>query len=308
MTIPRPQTAFMLHRCFIALVLFTPALAACSAFGGSAPTASALPTAVPSITPSPTITPTATPLACLTQAGQVISSELDTTTPPQQFLIYLPPCYDQMPDERYPVLYLLHGQTYQDDQWVRLGANIAADNLIHTGQAPPFLLVFPDDRYWNLPPGDFFGDRLINNVIPYVDQNYRTLADREHRALGGLSRGGGWAIHLLLTHYELFGTIGLHSPAIFPDDAAILQRLVAAMPPDGWPRLWIDAGDHDSELGNARLFEGLLTSYEVPHEWRMYTGDHTNSYWQAHVTEYLQWYAEGFQAQEAPAPDATATP
>ena len=117
------------------------------------------------------------------------------TKPSQQFIVYLPPCYDQMTDERYPVLYLLHGQTYTDDQWVNLGAPAAADKLIHAGDAPPFIIVFPDDRYWNLPPGDGFGDRLIHVIIPFIDQNYRTLTDRDHRALGGLSRGGGWAVH-----------------------------------------------------------------------------------------------------------------
>ncbi len=256
------------------------------------PTATQMPTAT--ITPSPTMVPTATPLTCLTGSGRVESRALDSTNPAQEFLIYLPPCYQQKSDERYPVLYLLHGQTYTDDQWVRLGAPSAADDLIHSGEVPPFIMVFPDDRYWNLPPGGGFGDRLINLLIPFVDENYRTLADRDHRALGGLSRGGGWAIHLALGHYDLFGTIGLHSPVIFDEDGAMLQQLVRAVPSNSWPRLWLDAGDRDGELGDVRRFEGLLTAYEVAHEWRLYTGDHTEPYWHAHIVEYLQWYAGGW--------------
>ena len=111
-------------------------------------------------------------------------------------MIYLPPCYDVQTDEKYPVLYLLHGQTYVDDEWVRLGAPSVADDLIHSGRAVPFIMVFPDDRYWNVAAGGGFGDRLINALIPYIDRNYRTLADRQHRALGGLSRGGGWTVEL----------------------------------------------------------------------------------------------------------------
>ncbi len=227
--------------------------------------------------------------------------------PPQQFVVYLPPCYDQEMDRRYPVLYLLHGQTSTDTQWVDLGAPEAADDLIRSGTAAPFIMVFPDDRYWNLSAGSGFGDRLIHEIIPYIDQNFRTLTDRYDRALGGLSRGGGWSIHVLLTRYDLFGSIGLHSPVIFDDDNAILQRLVAAVPANAWPRLWLDAGDRDGGLGQVETFESLLTAYEVPHEWHMYTGDHTNPYWQAHVSEYLQWYADGFAAVLSQDPNATAT-
>jgi enterochelin esterase-like enzyme len=299
----------MTHIRLIALSSFLLGLSACAVSQpASTPTASPLPSATSSVTPSPTVVPSATPLTCLSQPGQVISRAIQTEKPPQEFLIYLPPCYDQNTDQRYPVLYLLHGQTYMDDQWVKLGAPVAADNLIHSGEASPFIIVFPDDRYWNLPPGDSFGSRLIGDILPFVDQNYRTLADRSHRALGGLSRGGGWSVHFLLTRYDLFGTIGLHSPVIFNDDAAVLERLVAAVPSASWPRLWMDAGDADGDLGKIKAFETLLTVYQVPHEWRMYTGDHTDPYWHAHVTEYLQWYVEGFKVGDSPAADATPTP
>lgn len=281
------------------LILFFSGLSACSAPSQANPTPNAFPTlsvtVTPTLTPSPV--PTATLLTCLSQPGRVDSGVVETTKPPQQFLIYLPPCYDQKTDQRYPVLYLLHGQTYTDDEWVRLGAPTAADNLIHSGAAEPFIIVFPDDRYWNLDAGAAFGDRLINALIPYIDQHYRTLTDREHRALGGLSRGGGWTVRLGLTHYELFGTLGFHSPAIFADDAEYVEDWVRMIPAASWPRVWIDAGDHDKELGSIKQFENLLTAYEIPHEWHMYTGDHSESYWHAHVTEYLQWYANGWKSQ-----------
>jgi enterochelin esterase-like enzyme len=162
--------------------------------------------------------------------------------------------------------------------------------LIHSGQAAPFIMVFPDDRYWNLPPGPAFGDRLVNLVVPYVDSHYRTLADAQHRALGGLSRGGGWAIHMILTEYTLFG---------------IVDRLMSAVPAGAWPRIWIDGGDRDGGLADIRRFEGLLSAYEVPHEWHLYSGDHTEPYWEAHLREYLLWYTQQFAAADAPAASAT---
>jgi enterochelin esterase-like enzyme len=257
----------------------------------------------PTVTPIPTLTPTATPLGCLTQRGKVEGGSTSTTRPPQQFLIYLPPCYDQQADQRYPVLYLLHGQTSTDTQWVDMGAPNIADHLIHSGQVAPFIIVFPDDRYWNLPAGPGFGDRLLTLVVPYIDAHYRTLADAPHRALGGISRGGGWAIHMALTQYSTFGIIGLHSPVIFDDDSAVLNRLFAAVPSNAWPHMWIDGGDRDGELGNILRFENMLTAYEVPHEWRLYSGDHTERYWSAHIPEYLRWYTQQFAATAG-----TATP
>jgi enterochelin esterase-like enzyme len=294
----------------IALTLLATALAGCSNILSAAPTATntPAPSSTPSLTPSPTLTPTVTPLGCLTESGHLQRGEIPDSKPVQEFIVYLPRCYEQQTDQRYPVLYLLHGQTYKDDQWVNLGAPAAADALIRSGQAPPFIMVFPDDRYWNLPPGAAFGDRFVSEIVPFVDQNYRTLPDRDHRLVGGLSRGGGWAIHFLLTRYDLFGTVGLHSPVIFQDDAVVLQKLVAAVPEKGWPRLWLDAGDRDGELGKIRMFESLLTYFDVPHEWHLYAGDHTNPYWQGHVLQYLQWYAEAFTPQPADAAEPTPTP
>lgn len=299
-------------RCLITILLLCmTAISACTLASQPVPVATAslaASTPAPSITPTSTVIPTATPLTCLAQSGRLDNGAIQSTKPAQEFLIYLPACYDQQAGVRFPVLYLLHGQTYTDSQWVDLGAATAADHLINSGAAPPFIIVFPDDRYWNLPPGPQFGQRLVDDLIPFVDQSYRTFADRGHRSLGGLSRGGGWAIHMLLTHFELFGSIGLHSPVIFDSDGADLQRLVAAVPAGSWPRLWIDAGDLDGGLGDVQAFETLLTEYEVPHEWRMYVGDHTNPYWQAHVSEYLQWYADGFGVPGAQVPTPTSQP
>lgn len=219
---------------------------------------------------------------------------METTKPPQQFLIYLPRCYDEMTGQRYPVLYLLHGQTYTDDQWVRLGAPQVADRLIRSGEAAPFIIVFPDDRYWNLEAGPGFGERVIDGLIPYVDANYRTLPDRAHRALGGLSRGGGWTVRLGLTHPELFGMMGLHSPAVFSEDAPEVASWIGRIPAQSFPRLWLDIGDQDKELGYARQLEALLALYEVPHEFHLFSGDHSEVYWGAHVEEYLSWYVEGW--------------
>jgi enterochelin esterase-like enzyme len=294
------------------LILFFPLLSglwACSPTQ-SDPTPTAIPssTSTPFLLPTPSrvpFTPTATALTCLSQPPRVDQGSITNIKPPQLFLIYLPPCYDNDVPQRYPVLYLLHGQTYTDDEWARLGAPETANKLILSGQVAPFIIVFPDDRYWNLPEGDGFGNRVIGTVIPYIDANYRTLTDRQHRAIGGLSRGGGWAVHLMLRDVDLFGTVGLHSPAIFEDDGPYLEDWVKAMPSTSWPRIWIDAGDQDRELSSILAFEAILSKYEIPHEWHLYTGDHSEAYWSAHVTEYLKWYTDGWAVEGPQVPSPT---
>jgi enterochelin esterase-like enzyme len=210
-------------------------------------------------------------------------------------MIYLPPCYENSADARLPVLYLLHGQTYNQDQWVRLGAPAIADQLIHSDQADPFIMVFPDDRYWNSAAGPGFGDRFIDDLIPYVDANYRTIPDRKYRSLGGLSRGGGWTVLLGFDHPELFGALGLHSPAIFKDNAPFVERIVQAIPLETRPKLWLDIGDSDMELTRALLLEDILTSNDYLHEFHLFTGEHSENYWRAHVENYLRWYTQVWQ-------------
>ncbi len=262
------------------------------------PTAS--PMSPPTLTPSPAPTLTATPLTCLAQPGRVEQDGLPASNPPQEFLVYLPPCYDQKTDQRYPVLYLLHGQMSIDDQWVRLGMVGAADNLILSGESMPFILVFPDDRYWNLPSGSSFGHRLAEQIVPYIDRNYRTLPDRNHRAIGGLSRGAGWALHVGLTRWDLFGEIGLHSLAVFQGDASQIKSWLAEIPPDSRPRIFMDLGYNDPELAMSRQVEAEFNDFGISHEWHLYNGGHTEDYWSAHVEEYLEWYAEGWNNPKNP--------
>lgn len=224
-------------------------------------------------------------------------TSLETKPIPLQFRVYLPPCYIAEIKQRYPVLYLLHGQTYTEDQWVRLGAPATADRLIVSGDVPPFIIVMPLDRSYAPPAGEY-GQALIDQLVPYIDSNYRTLQDHRYRAIGGLSRGAAWAIHLGLTHWETFGAFGAHSPALFYADGNLLQKWLEAIPVGSWPRIFIDTGDRDKDLGYTRLFEDMLTRHGIPHEWHIYEGAHDETYWGSHVEEYLRWYAAGWDESD----------
>lgn len=271
-------------------------LSACAAPSQPTPTPTLLPptltrTPVPTFA-IPTETPTVTPIACLSKPGAVEKSTLESSNPPQEFFIYLPPCYAENAEERYPVLYLLHGQTYTADQWIRLGAMDAVNKLILSGETQPFLIVFPDDHYWYTPAGTTFGARLTDELIPYIDETYRTIPDPRDRAIGGMSRGAGWALQLGLTRPELFSIVGLHSLAVFQRDASKVDDWIQAIPPASRPVVFMDIGEDDQELASTKQIESIFTQFDVPHEWHLYSGDHTEEYWSAHVEEYIRWYAE----------------
>jgi enterochelin esterase-like enzyme len=208
--------------------------------------------------------------------------------------VYLPPCYDEQPDRRYPVLYLIHGQNYNHDQWDRLGADETADQLIGAGEIEPFLLVLPRDRVWTQPTEDNFGQVLAEGLVPYVDQHYRTLADRANRAVGGLSRGAGWAVHLGLSRWGLFGAIGTHSLPVFWTDTYHIREWLDAIPAESLPRIYMDIGEKDRPviMQSALWFENLLTEKGIPHEWHLNPGYHEEAYWSEHIDEYLRWYTK----------------
>lgn len=243
--------------------------------------------------PGPTAAPTRP--ACLDRGGRIESGTLrtDLLRLPLEFRVYLPPCYAQETGRRYPVLYLIHGQNYNDDQWDRLGVDETADRLIASGKAPPFIVVMPRDRAWTQPNENNFGRAVAENLIPWIDSHYRTQATRQGRAVGGLSRGAGWAIHLGLSRWELFGSIGAHSLPVFWTDLPHLRQWMNAIPPDALPRIYLDLGDKDRPQisKSARWFEQLLTDRGIPHEWHLYPGYHEEAYWEAHVEEYLRWYS-----------------
>ncbi|MDQ3007288.1 MAG: esterase family protein, partial [Chloroflexota bacterium] len=131
-----------------------------------------------------------------------------------------------------------------------------------------------------------------DDLIPYIDQNYRTISDRDQRAIGGMSRGAGWALRLGLTRWQLFGTIGLHSLAVLQKDSSKISEWLSAIPRASQPRVFMDVGDNDQELIMAQRVEEQFNRYGLSHEWHLYSGAHTEEYWQAHVNEYIRWYAE----------------
>lgn len=194
----------------------------------------------------------------------------------------------------YPLLVLIHGSTYNDDQWDRLGADETADLLIRENRLAPFLILMPRDRVWSEPEDDPFDEALVQEILPWVETSYRAGGRREDRAIGGLSRGASWAVHIGLSQWQIFGAIGAHSLPMFIDDPNRIQSWLDDIPVESLPRLFLDIGEKDYLLEKALWFESLLTERNIPHEWYLYPGRHEESYWQSHLEQYLLWYAAGW--------------
>jgi enterochelin esterase-like enzyme len=252
----------------------------------------------PRQTAQPSENGSSTPRSCMAAGGRIETTRLLTPllTLPMEVRVYLPPCYHEeadvdKPQQSYPVLYLIHGQSYTDDQWDRLGADDIASELIASGEIRSFLIVMPRERIWKDPDENMFGQAVVEDLIPWVDKTYHTIPDRQHRAIGGLSRGGAWAVHLGFSHWELFGAISGHSAFYFNSDAHNIRTWLKAIPPESMPRIFLDIGDRDYLDVPNRKLEDLLVEYSIPHEWYLFPGRHDEVYWERHVEQYIRWYA-----------------
>jgi enterochelin esterase-like enzyme len=261
---------------------------------------------IPTSTSSPTarenLLPTGTPMpqVCSETRGRIEYREFVTEVLPYPMAcrVYLPPCYDFDQDAHYPVLVIMHGQSSNDDQWDLMGLDETADSLIVEGEILPLIIVMPHEMNTLADDKESqFGEAVAEALIPWVDEEYRTDARRECRALGGLSRGAAWAMRIGLTNWELFGEIGAHSFAPFSGDFYMVPYWLQKIPADQLPRIYMDMGTLDFMLTAAGLFEDRLTKYHVPHEWIINNGTHNEEYWSGHLQDYLLWYTFPWQDQ-----------
>jgi len=241
--------------------------------------------------------PSATPTVdCLQQGGTLESSSFFSEHIGENFHFraYLPPCYGSNPIQRYPVLYLLHGLTYDEEQWIRLGVADRMDDLIASGAISPFIVILPGEARFLLPQNSPFQDALVQELVPWVDQVYRTQPEKAYRAIGGLSRGAAWAVRIGFDHYQTFSRVGAHSLPLFEVDSSRLATWIAQIPVEEMPEFFIDIGRGDPERHSAQAFADQLNANNIPHTWYLFNGSHTEEYWAAHLENYLLWYAHNW--------------
>jgi enterochelin esterase-like enzyme len=252
-----------------------------------------------SVTPVlPTAVPSAAPRACLSRPGEILVDEIQVEGMARSlpYRVYLPPCF-QPEAESYPVLILIHGLQSSDSQWHDLGVNEVADAMIRDGRLAPLVIAMPWER-----KGLEFESAVVDVLLPHIREVYAGEGSRATTAIGGLSRGAGWALRIGLQHPEAFGSIGLHSPAVLaPDMYYIKDWVEMARKDSGLPRLWIDIAERDTSRAGALELAALLDELDVPYAWSTEPGEHTASYWSGRLVDYLNWYGEAWKAPPAEA-------
>ena len=231
--------------------------------------------------------------------GRLETIEYDSTTvgTKRKMLVYTPPGYTS--DQKYPVLYLLHGIGGDETEWQRFATpHVLLDNLIADGKAVPMIVVMPngraqpDDRpgpnpMATAPAFARFERDLLEDVIPAIQSRYSTFTDRESRALAGLSMGGGQALNFGLGHLDTFAWVGGFSSApntrppaeLVPDPAAAREKLRL---------LWLSCGNKDGLIRISQGVHGYLKEQGVPHVWHVDGNGHDATHWRNNLWLFAQ--------------------
>ncbi len=211
--------------------------------------------------------------------------------------VYAPPDYSA--DRKYPVLYLLHGIGGDETEWQRLcQPEVIMDNLIADGKAVPMIIVMPNGRaqkndraegnvYAAAPAFANFEADLLEDVIPAIESRYSVIADREHRALAGLSMGGGQSLNFGLDHLDTFAWVGGFSSApntkppaeLVPDPAAAREKLKL---------LWLGCGNKDGLIRISQGVHAYLKENNVPHIWHVDSHGHDGQEWSKNLYLFAQ--------------------
>jgi enterochelin esterase-like enzyme len=207
--------------------------------------------------------------------------------------VYTPPDYDQSGSKRYPVLYLQHGSGENETSWVKQGrVSFILDNLIAAKRAAPMIVVMENGMVATKAGAaqgrgnGAFEEVVVNDLIPTIDATYRTMADREQRAIAGLSMGAGQAMQIGLGHPDKFAYIGSFSGGVRGSDPKTAYGGVFADAPAFKKKvklLWIGAGIAEvaAHQANQAWHEALEKAgipnvfFECPfaHEWQTWRYD-----------------------------------
>lgn len=275
-----------------------------------APVAVEEPSLLPTATPAPTGTSSpallieekdgAEPQALCEEGGtiQTLSLESQLLHDVLRFTVYFPPCYRADAAQVYPVIYLLHGQWQNTDLWQSIDLQAAADALILDQHRQPFLVVMPyEEYYFRSMQNNRYPDAILQELLPWVEENLSACAERDCRAIGGISRGAAWAVHLAFQNPAVFGTLGAHSMPASQEDLQDLPDWVDAAQEDMLPRIYADVGSSDPAVKDASAFDQALNALGVAHEWHLYAGRHNEEYWQQHLPDYLSWYTRNWMEE-----------
>jgi len=233
----------------------------------------------------------------------IVTYDSKTLNLTRRAYVYTPPGYEETPERRYPVLYLLHGSGLFEGAWVETGqANLILDNLLADGKIRPMVVVMPygaiagSDQPQGIENGpapaatggrggrggnNGFQDDLLNDLKPLIETKFRVLTDREHRAIAGLSAGADQASNIGLGHLDMFCAIGAFSGNGLRnaqlDPAQINAKLQAFM---------IVCGQNDPAFRSNQQEDQTLTTQNINHDFLPTEGAHIWPVWQYALTQF----------------------
>ena len=252
---------------------------------------------------------------------EVVEYESKVSGGMRKMSVYTPPGYSK--DNKYPVFYLLHGIGGDHNEWPRGGVphNIL-DNLIADKKAVPMIVVMPNGRASGGSAGGFkgckggnafqdfgtFDQHLLKDVIPYIETNYSAKADREHRALAGLSMGGGQSLNFGLGNLDTFALVGgfssapnTKSPATLVKDHAEAAKKLRL--------LYVACGDKDSLFKISQGVHKMLEEKKVPHVYNVIPGgQHDFKVWKNDLYHFSQLIFQESEQKKNPEEPKQKTP
>ena len=221
----------------------------------------------------------------------------------RRMFVYTPYGYETS-GKSYPVLYLLHGGGGDEDAWSTMGrAQQILDNLIEKGLAKPMICVMPNgnreqqaaktlllnEKIYDRNNPNFknlYEKSIINDIIPYVEKNYRIIAKREARAISGLSMGGGQTLNVTNLFPGTFDYICPLSTGISNEDANINEQF-QGVKKAGYKLYWIGCGESDFVWEVAKNLDAALTHNEMEHTFHVTDGGHTWTNWRKYLNTFV---------------------
>jgi enterochelin esterase family protein len=224
----------------------------------------------------------------------------------RDYYVYTPPGYDPRGKTRYPVLYLLHGYSDNNDIWFHVGnANVSLDNLIAQGKAKPMIIVMPlgygapeivqrtpvfaapfRDEKLRQRNFDRFRDSLLQEVIPAVESDYMVRKDRNSRAIAGLSMGGTETLLVGLNALDRFAWIGAFSSGGLTEDFEKEFPGLDSKANSQLRLLWVSCGRDDRLLPINQKLRGWLESKQIQHKWVETAGAHSWQVWRRAIADF----------------------
>jgi enterochelin esterase-like enzyme len=230
----------------------------------------------------------------------------------RQMYVYTPPGYEKS-TEKYPVLYLLHGGGGDESQWIILGRSCQIiDNLIAQGKIKPMIVVTPNgnanqaaapgeapaakQQVTNQAPNpntvtNLYEKSVVEDIIPYIESNYRALSNKENRAIAGLSMGGNATLRITMSYPDKFYYVGVFSSGFFDGSMSDVEKryLSVLSDPDfnkGKKLFWIGIGVDDFLYQICKSSRELLDKYKITYQYVETDGAHTWFNWRKYLAIY----------------------